>query len=135
MKKMLVLIPAAVMLFAFTYVAPETKPWIAPASAKKLKNPVTTSKKSSSAKAGKKIFKSRCVACHGAAGKGDGPGGKALNPKPANLTSYKVQKQVDGEIYWKITNGRGAMVKWEGILSKTDRWNLVNYIRTIKASK
>jgi len=34
--------------------------------------------------------------------KGDGAGSIALDPKPANLTSNKVQDQVDGEIFWKI---------------------------------
>ena len=73
--------------------------------------------------------------CHGPLGKGDGPGGKSLKPHPANLTSAKVQKQMDGEIFWKITNGRGPMIKWGPIILKADRWKLVNYIRTIKASK
>jgi len=133
MKKILILIPTAAILFAFTTVAIDIKPWVAPSSAKSIKNPVASSKRSSSAKAGKKIFKTRCIVCHGEGGKGDGPGGKALNPHPANLTSAKVQKQSDGEIFWKITNGRGAMLKWGPIIPEKDRWSLVNYIRTIKS--
>lgn len=133
MKKILILIPITAIFLAFTYVSPEEGEWVAPASAKKIKNPVAESKRSSSAKAGKKIFKTRCFVCHGNAGKGDGPGGKALNPKPADLTSQRVQKQTDGEIFWKITNGKGAMIKWEGILSEKERWSMVNYIRSINA--
>ncbi|MDT8347182.1 MAG: cytochrome c, partial [Flavobacteriaceae bacterium] len=73
-----------------------------------------------------------CVLCHGNNGKGDGPGGKTLKPKPADLTSKSVQAQTDGEIFWKITKGRGAMAQWEHIIDEKDRWNLVNYIRTLK---
>ena len=106
--------------------------WIAPASAKKISNPVVAKKRNSSAKKGAKLFTQYCVVCHGKAGKGDGVGGKALNPKPANLTSDAVQKQVDGEIFWKISNGRNAMIKWGPIISENDRWALVNYVRTLK---
>lgn len=106
--------------------------WIAPESAKKITNPISSKKKSSSAKKGAKIFAQFCVACHGKVGKGDGVGGKALNPKPANLTSSLVQDQVDGEIFWKISTGRNAMIKWDPIIGEDDRWNLVNYLRTLK---
>ena len=34
----------------------------------------------------REVYKSRCATCHGEAGKGDGPAGAALNPKPRNYT-------------------------------------------------
>ena len=65
-------------------------------------------------------------------GKGDGPAAAALPPpKPANWTSAAVQKETDGEIFWKMSNGRGAMPPWKHLPEK-DRWELVNYIRTLK---
>ncbi len=73
----------------------------------------------------------RCIACHGPGGKGDGPASKALNPKPADHTSARTQAQTDGELFWKITNGKGMMVGWEKIIKEEDRWHLVNYIRTL----
>jgi mono/diheme cytochrome c family protein len=106
--------------------------WNAPASAKAIKNPVSTKKQKASAKKGALIFNKFCVACHGPKGLGDGPGGKYLTPTPANLTSLRVQNQKDGEIFWKITNGRGSMIKWGPIIKKANRWDLVNYIRTLK---
>jgi len=121
-------------LFAYTsnVKAQEKGKWIASSSSKKIINPISAKKKSSSAKKGAKIFKQFCVACHGDLGKGDGTGSIALDPKPANLTSNKVQDQVDGEIFWKISTGRNGMISWEGIITESDRWNLVNYIRTLK---
>jgi len=105
--------------------------WVAPESAKDIQNIVAEKKRPSAAKKGSKIFATRCVFCHGNEAKGDGAAGSRLNPKPADLTSDRVQRQTDGEIFWKITNGRGSMPKWEAILSEDDRWNLVNYIRTV----
>ena len=134
-KMFLLMLPMIITIFAFTIAEKQTEKWVAPVAAKKIKNPVAESKRSSSAKNGAKIFKVRCIVCHGNGGKGDGPGGKALNPKPANLTSLAVQNQSDGEIFWKITNGRAAMIKWEGILKENERWDMVNYIRTLKAKK
>ena len=53
-------------------------------------------------------------------------------PKPADWTSAKVQSQTDGELFWKMSEGRSAMPPWKSLPEK-DRWELVNYIRTLKA--
>lgn len=118
--------------FVATNPPDQSTEWVAPASAKATKNPLAGDKKS--IKRGQAIYKTRCVICHGATGIGDGPGSKALNPKPANHTSEKVQKQTDGEIFWKISEGRGAMIGWgkTKILKEQDMWDLVNYVRTLK---
>jgi len=120
----------AMSLLIFGFIGTQEDIWEAPEAAKKIKNPVTNI--SASAKKGKKLFRSRCAICHGAKGFGDGPGSKALTPKPANLSSARVQGQVDGQIFWKITNGRNDMIKWGPILSEEQRWDLVNYVRTLK---
>ena len=101
-------------------------PWVAPPEAKSLKNPVK------GVGDAKKAVETNCVTCHGASGHGDGPAAAALPPpKPANWTSAAVQKQSDGEIFWKISNGRGAMPPWKHLPEK-ERWEIVNYIRTLK---
>lgn len=100
--------------------------WKAPADAKKIKNPVK------GVGSAKKNVETNCVACHGPAGKGDGPAAAALPPpKPADWTSARVQSESDGELFWKISNGRGAMPPWKHLPEK-DRWEIVNYIRTLK---
>jgi mono/diheme cytochrome c family protein len=133
MKKITLLIIIIIGLYGFNSIHNVNQVrWLAPASAKKISNPVSVNKRASSAKKGAKLFSKNCVVCHGQVGKGDGIGGKALNPKPANLTSKLVQNQVDGEIFWKITNGNGPMIKWGPIIPEKDRWDLVNFIRTLK---
>ena len=69
--------------------------------------------------------------CHGASGRGDGVASAALQPKPLDWSSPVVQSDTDGELFWKITNGRGAMPAWKQ-LPETERWQIVNYIRTLK---
>lgn len=103
--------------------------WVAPPEAKNVKNPVARSDKVIAD--AKKTAEANCVACHGAKGVGDGPAAAALPAKPANWTSPAVQGESDGEIFWKITNGRGPMPPWKH-LSENDRWALVHYIRTLK---
>ena len=100
-------------------------PWVAPPEAKSVKNPVKGIGNA------KKTAETNCVMCHGASGKGDGPAAAALPPpKPADWTSDKLAKETDGEIFWKITNGRGAMPPWKHLPEK-ERWEVVNYIRTL----
>ena len=104
-------------------------PWTAPAPEKSKKSPIAASAKV--AEQGEKIAKVNCVSCHGAKGKGDGAAAVALNPKPADWTSKRVQDESDGELFWKITTGRGAMPSWRH-LSESDRWAVVQHLRTLK---
>lgn len=103
-------------------------PWVAPESEKAKKNPVPNDKKA--IEQGGKVAKVNCVSCHGDKGKGNGPAAVALNPKPADWTSKRVQDMPDGEIFWKITAGRGPMPSWRH-LPENDRWAVVRYIRTL----
>jgi mono/diheme cytochrome c family protein len=56
------------------------------------------------------IFKNRCTMCHGASGKGDGPAGVALNPKPRNWTDAAWQKATPDEEIQKAIVGGGQAV-------------------------
>jgi mono/diheme cytochrome c family protein len=104
-------------------------PWTAPESEKGKKSPVAAGPKA--VEQGKKVAAVNCVSCHGKGGKGDGAAAVALNPKPADWTAKKIQDESDGELFWKITNGRGAMPSWRH-LPENDRWALVQFIRTLK---
>ena len=109
----------------------QTGEWIAPPEADKIKNPLVGDKKSTDA--GKALYNIYCIACHGEKGKGDGPASLTIKTKPADHTSPKIQKQSDGAIYWKLTEGRSTleMVSYKMVLSDNERWQLVNYIRTL----
>ncbi len=104
--------------------------WKAPAEAHALKNPIKKLEAKEREEA-KRVVDSNCMPCHGTHYKGDGPAAAALPTKPADWTSEKVQAQSDGEIFWKISNGRGAMPPW-GSLPEKQRWEIVSFIRTLK---
>tara|TARA_R110001583_G_scaffold85010_1_gene223066 strand:+ start:549 stop:995 length:447 start_codon:yes stop_codon:yes gene_type:complete len=112
------------------YEAVQQKKWVAPASADNIVNPLKGD--AAAAASGKKIYKVMCFICHGPKGKGDGMGGAGLTPKPANLTSEAVQSQTDGAIFWKISEGRAPMASYKASIPEKKRWELVNYIRTLK---
>ena len=105
-------------------------PWKAPEEAKKIANPVKATPESIAK--GKTIYYQVCHVCHGEKGDGKGPAGAALNPPLGNFTDKaRMDGQTDGELFWKITNGDGgSMASYKNQYSDTDRWNLVNYLRT-----
>lgn len=108
----------------------DVTPWEAPEDAKKIENPVKVTP--NGLKQAAQIFQENCVPCHGKTGVGDGPAASSLTPKPANFTDAKLMsKATDGELFWKMSNGRGPMPAWKDQLSDTQRWQLVNYLRTL----
>jgi len=122
------------LLLSFGYVRNYSPAnWTAPTSANDLKNPMKGD--AGAIAAGKKIYDNACAICHGAKGKGDGVAAAGLNKSPADHTSDKVQSQTDGAIFWKLTEGNNPMPAYKGIYSEAQRWQLVNYIRTLAKTK
>ena len=109
-----------------------TTPWVAPKEADEVKNP--TKDNAESVAKGKKKYEQMCTVCNGKKGKGDGPGGLALKPKPTDHTSAKFHEQTDGSMFWKITQGRGSMASYKS-LTEAERWNLVSYLRELGPKK
>lgn len=102
--------------------------WRAPPSVANRPNPVPVN--ATTIELGKKLFVANCLTCHGPEGHGDGPGSAALEKKPADLPKrIKETGEKDGELFWKISEGRAPMITWKASLSETQRWELVNYIR------
>ena len=82
--------------------------------------------------AGEKIYKQRCVLCHGPEGKGDGPGAAALNPKPRNHTDGSYMKtQTDEQLLHSIREGKGQMPAWGKILSEQEMHSVLAYVRSL----
>ncbi len=120
-----------VMLLSVEVTTAQTE-WEAPASTDTLKSSLISNSKIIAE--GKKVYENMCWSCHGLDGKGNGPAAVAINPRPADHTSGKVQKQTDGNIYWKISTGRGAMQPYGKTLTSKQRWALVAFIRHLGAS-
>lgn len=85
---------------------------------------------------GAELYAINCKMCHGQTAEGNGPIAPFLANKPANLTSPVVQSKSDGSIFLTITNGvTGKMPALNENFIVSERWDLVNYIRTLKPNE
>jgi mono/diheme cytochrome c family protein len=122
------LIALAIFSISGSLLAQGSSDWKAPPTAANRPNPLAGNANATAL--GQKLYTANCMTCHGPSGKGDGPGGAALEKKPADLGARIRSGETDGTLFWKITEGRSPMVSWRGSLSETQRWELVNYIKT-----
>ncbi len=90
------------------------------------------------AEKGKATFGQYCATCHGAAGKGDGPGAAALNPKPKDLTTPDYLKGLkDDYLRNLIVKGGPAVGKsplmppMGSALKDDDVKNIISYVRSL----
>ncbi|GAB4336762.1 MAG: hypothetical protein Kow0089_07410 [Desulfobulbaceae bacterium] len=94
-------------------------------------NPVPAD--SASIERGAKLYAEKCSLCHGEKGRGDGPAAQSLRTRPTDLATMSGMHP-DGDVAWKIAEGRGAMPGWKGRLSEAQIWDLVNFIRNLGTS-
>lgn len=125
MKKTLIVISAVTVVVAAAFAAEE---WTAPARAAAKKNPIPSD--GVSLGRGKTVYTAECASCHGASGKGDGPAAKDLEKTPGDMT--KLKGQSDGALFWKITEGKKPMASFAAKLSEQQRWDVINYMKTLK---
>jgi mono/diheme cytochrome c family protein len=105
--------------------------WNPPDRANKLVNPVPATAESIAA--GKQIFTDHCISCHGMRGDGHGERAEKLHVAPADLTNAAaIGHETDGMVFWKISEGHRPMPGYKSKLSETERWDLVDYVRTLK---
>ena len=96
-----------------------------------MKNPITD--KAASASRGEILFVNNCAKCHGLSGNGYGTVAHGFTTWPRQLWAWNnTGPETDGYLFWFITNGRSDMPPWGLILSENNRWDLINYIKTIK---
>jgi mono/diheme cytochrome c family protein len=99
--------------------------------------------------AGKRVYFTKCVWCHGVDGAGDGPAADRLWPRPRNFNqgTFKIRHTASGELplfdYRKPTPGQNdlfetvthglpgsAMPSWEGILTHEQRLQVLSFVTT-----
>jgi mono/diheme cytochrome c family protein len=126
----------ALALLTFTYWADSAAAadsmsgkWVSPGPSAAKKNPIAPTQESIAG--GQKIYSKTCAMCHGKGGDADGPAVIELNIHPAKLSDPKLATESDGALFWKITTGKKPMPAYGKRLSETDRWNLINYVRTL----
>src|SRR5204863_9909644 len=87
------------------------------------------------------LYETYCLVCHGQAGRGDGPissaaGGPFFGVR--SLVNDTIARRTDGYIYAVLVSGqvmgRGLMPVYGDKVRGNDRWDLVNYVRTLQAA-
>lgn len=104
--------------------------WNVPPDAGSLKNPVPVSQ--TTIAAARELYRGNCQKCHGVSGNGKVPPGATYfySTKPTDFTNTQhIDAMSDGEIFWKLTDGRKPMPAFKNRLSDEQRWELVNLIR------
>ena len=116
---------------AFTTTTPdEAKPWNAPESAKKIKNPLKGD--AASLVEGKTLYMKHCKSCHGVKGLGDGPKSTELDTDCGNFSQKAFQSQTCGEILYKIKEGRDDMPSFKKKITDQDElWIIINFMRSL----
>lgn len=83
---------------------------------------------------GMALFNTYCWHCHGKSGKNDGPVVKNSEYPSPPWTGYDsdyIKNLPDGKIFHTITYGKGIMGPHGSVLSPTERWELVYYVRKL----
>ena len=89
-----------------------------------------------SAERGKSLYqKNMCFTCHGTSGRGDGPAGLELNPRPRNFTTPRFHElRTDGELFWVIRNGSPGTRMFSyspSVITEDEAWKVIHYLRTL----
>ena len=106
--------------------------WPVPDEAKQKKNPMASNHESPMK--AKPLYEKNCLMCHGETGKGDGMMAAMLSEKPPSFTdAHMMGEMSDGELFWKIGEGKAPMPSFKTKFSEEERWHLVNYIRAFSA--
>jgi len=99
--------------------------------------------------AGKRVYFTKCVWCHGVDGAGDGPAADRLWPRPRNFNqgTFKIRHTASGELplfdakkpipgqndlFETVSHGLpgSAMPSWEGILDEEQRLQVLSFVTT-----
>src|SRR2546430_6942764 len=101
-----------------------------PPEAKSMKNPVSTS--DAVLRAVAPVYRENCAQCHGDTGRGDGREAKSHSTLPPDFTEAgRIEKQEDGVLFYKISEGKRPMPAFKGRLTEEQRWELVALVRAL----
>lgn len=100
---------------------------------KQVKNPII-SLDSANRKETERLYLIHCGICHGTNLDGNGPlwkdGNGPFVAAPRNLVSDPITVNMpDGQMFYSVTYGKGAMGSYASQLTATQRWMIIKYIK------
>lgn len=118
------------LFFSFSVMDQSKGDWVVPDKYKNMKNPVKATQESIDI--GKDVYSKHCKSCHGKYGEGDGPKAAELKTKMEDFTEGTLDKQTDGTLFYKISEGKDDMPSFKKkIQYEEDIWNVINYLRDL----
>ncbi len=131
-RKILFVILLVVIAGAIGFTIWQNRPWTIPDSARAVQNPIPPA--AADLDAIRPIYRDKCSVCHGSTGRGDGHDASLYDPKPTDFNNISRMSGVtDGELYYKLTEGRRPMPSFKKRLTDEQRWRMVMLIRTFSA--
>lgn len=105
------------------------------ACGKKSESPAPGAPAAAAGVSGETVYNEKgCVTCHGAQGKGDGPVGAALKPKPRNFADATWKNGTDlASVIKSVSNGitGSGMAPYKGVLSDDEIKAVSEYVRKL----
>lgn len=117
------------LLFLTVFVSANGQDWMVPGDRKDRLSTFPFSEETR--QAGERQYLINCKSCHGTPGKSNF---QNLVPPPGDPATEKIQKNSDGEMFYKVSEGRGQMPSFKNVLTSTDIWNIVSFIRSYNSS-
>lgn len=82
---------------------------------------------------GKVLYETFCDHCHGGSGKGDGPVIDHGHPPPPAYDG-PLKNLPEGKMFHVVTYGKGMMGPHDMLLTKTERWEVVAYVKVLQGT-
>jgi mono/diheme cytochrome c family protein len=131
-RKFLFALLLIVIAAAAVFTILQNRPWTVPAEAKQRKNPLARSE--AILQSIRPLYNDKCASCHGNSGKGDGHDATLYDPAPTNFADAKRMTGVtDGELFYKLSEGRKPMPSFKKRLTEDQRWQLILLLRSFAA--
>lgn len=81
---------------------------------------------------GKRLYTNYCMMCHGEQGKGDGILVQREKFPPPPSYSGQLKDLPEGKMFHSVTFGKGLMGPHASLLSKTERWKIIQYVKQLQ---
>jgi mono/diheme cytochrome c family protein len=133
-RRVLFAILLAVIVIVVVYTAFQNRPWNVPEDAKRMRNPLPPSERALTS--ARVLYDERCAHCHGATGKGDGKDASQYDPRPTNFSdATRLNTETDGEVFYKISEGKKPMPSFRKRFTEEQRWQLVLLLRSFAVAR
>jgi mono/diheme cytochrome c family protein len=128
-RRFLFVLLLIVIAAAVVYTILQNRPWTVPVEAQQRKNPLIRSE--AILQSIRPLYNDKCASCHGNSGKGDGHDATLYDPAPTNFADAKRMSGVsDGELFYKLSEGRKPMPSFRKRLTEDQRWQLILLLRS-----